>query len=644
MSSLSISQTNFTCPNLGQNTVILTVTDDAGNTNTCEATVTIEDNIDPILDCPAPVTLSADADCEAQIPDFAGALSTNNCNNATITQVPAAGTTITVGTTTVTVTATDNSGNSASCTTTVTVEDAIPPTLTCPADLTADCLADEHPVYTTWDAFITDGGAGSDNCSLNTASIILESESNNGTICSRIVTRTYRIADAFGNTATCSHTLTIDDDSAPTWTTNNLPQDVTVQCGEEVNPTPTLTATDNCLDNVLIEFNETLLPGAGPNDSATLTRIWTAYDICGNSIRHTQVVTILDTEDPELHNLPDITVEVECADDVPTMPDPPVYATDNCEGTVDFDFTEILVPGDCPNRFMIIRTWTATDFAGNSTVFSQKITVTDTEAPELAVRPLRRHYDCREAVEDAPYQFATDNCGVAFVDFYETENPGNCPNNVIIVRRWVAYDLCGNTSEWEQEIHVLDTIAPVLRSTPVDRIYACAEDIPVAPSVQAEDNCDIVFVDFAETTEPGSCPNQYTITRRWYAYDLCGNTDEHWQTITVKDSIAPTWTSALPDDVTVQCGEDANPAAVMTASDNCATPVDIELSEAFLPGAGPNDGATLTRTWTATDVCGNAIVHTQVVTILDTQAPALQNLPQANVGVVCSKMYRRLLP
>ncbi|MBK9335068.1 MAG: HYR domain-containing protein [Lewinellaceae bacterium] len=68
----------------------------------------------------------------------------NNCNNATITQVPAAGTIITVGTTTVTVTAADGAGNTATCTTTVTVEDTTAPTFTCPANVTvaanANCM------------------------------------------------------------------------------------------------------------------------------------------------------------------------------------------------------------------------------------------------------------------------------------------------------------------------------------------------------------------------------------------------------------------------------------------------------------------------------------------------------------------------
>ena len=43
---LSISQTEFDESHIGDNTVILTVTDNSGNTSTCEATVTVEAGLD----------------------------------------------------------------------------------------------------------------------------------------------------------------------------------------------------------------------------------------------------------------------------------------------------------------------------------------------------------------------------------------------------------------------------------------------------------------------------------------------------------------------------------------------------------------------------------------------------------------------
>src|SRR5690606_21551240 len=41
----------FTCANIGTNSVVLTVVDSSGNQSTCTATVTVEDNVQPVAVC-----------------------------------------------------------------------------------------------------------------------------------------------------------------------------------------------------------------------------------------------------------------------------------------------------------------------------------------------------------------------------------------------------------------------------------------------------------------------------------------------------------------------------------------------------------------------------------------------------------------
>ncbi|MBK9335067.1 MAG: HYR domain-containing protein [Lewinellaceae bacterium] len=257
MSSLSISQTNFTCQNLGQNTVILTVTDDAGNTNTCEATVTVQDNIDPILDCPAPVTLSADADCEAQIPDFAGALSTVNCGPVTVTQVPAAGTIITVGTTTVTVTATDNSGNTATCTTTVTVEDTTAPTFTCPANVTVAANANCMGSIPNLVVLVNNE---SDNCTANPA--VTQSIAA-GTLINSDVLVTITVTDAAGNSATCDVLVKVIDNTPPSAVCQNITLQLDLTGSVFISADDVDGGSDNCGLSSL-SINETNFTSAEP--------------------------------------------------------------------------------------------------------------------------------------------------------------------------------------------------------------------------------------------------------------------------------------------------------------------------------------------------------------------------------------------
>jgi uncharacterized protein YrzB (UPF0473 family) len=60
IASLVLNQTDFVCAEVGENTVTLTVTDVNGNITTCDALVTVEDNIAPIAIC-QDVTVQLDA-------------------------------------------------------------------------------------------------------------------------------------------------------------------------------------------------------------------------------------------------------------------------------------------------------------------------------------------------------------------------------------------------------------------------------------------------------------------------------------------------------------------------------------------------------------------------------------------------------
>src|SRR5207244_2705120 len=111
---------------VGVITNVFLVTDAAGNTATCSFTVTVNDSEPPVISCPAPTSASADAGCQAAVPNvLSGVTASDNCsgtNGITFSQSPAAGTQVGLGAHTITVTATDEAGNSATCTTTFTVE------------------------------------------------------------------------------------------------------------------------------------------------------------------------------------------------------------------------------------------------------------------------------------------------------------------------------------------------------------------------------------------------------------------------------------------------------------------------------------------------------------------------------------------
>ena len=97
--------------------------------------------------------------------------------------------------------------------------------------------------------------------------------------------------------------------------------------------TDTVTATDNCDDDVQVDLVSTTTQtsdGSATDDCYEITNTWTATDNCGNTNIHTQVITVEDTIIPTFENTPsDLTVECDALPATDT-----VTAIDNCDDNV----------------------------------------------------------------------------------------------------------------------------------------------------------------------------------------------------------------------------------------------------------------------------------------------------------------------
>lgn len=175
----------------------------AGTKDAFVAKIGCDTNTAPTIICPAPTRATANASCQAAIPNVTGGVTaSDNCSGTvTITQSPAASTMVGPGAHTITVTATDASGNMATCTTTFTVADSAPPTLTCPADIAANKAVGACSAIVNYST-----PSATDSCSV--ASVICAPPSGS-TFPVGMTTVTCRATDAAVNTAACAFNMSV---------------------------------------------------------------------------------------------------------------------------------------------------------------------------------------------------------------------------------------------------------------------------------------------------------------------------------------------------------------------------------------------------------------------------------------------------
>ncbi|OXB06393.1 hypothetical protein B0A81_13845 [Flavobacterium plurextorum] len=192
---------------------------------------------------------------------------------------------------------------------------------------------------------------------------------------------------------------------------------------------------------------------------------------------------------------------------------------------------------------------------------------------------------------------------------------------------------------WVYTYTIDNTIAPT-GTAPADLKVQCIADIPTA-NINAvsgiNGNCNNnVTVTVLDTNNGGSgCVSSPYIVTRTYTLTDCGGLKTNLvQTITAVDTTKPVFVEALPANVTIECSAVIPAAVILTATDNCSAAT-VVYSEVKANGSCSGN-YQLQRTWTASDVCGNQTVHTQIINIVDTTAPVFaETLPAKTINASC---------
>lgn len=231
--NMVLDMTDFTCANIGDNAVTLTVTDIYGNDADCTATVTVEDMVSPMITCPADETIvivdandcTVDYDGVAMISDNCSLAADINVTASIVLNLVAGGTgptgTVTLtndgsgnimidaddlraGDNVITLTATDGNGQVSTCDFTITVEDTFGPQVNfCPGDISVTAPAGDCEVAVSFAQPVFN-----DPC--DNFTISFTHQSGNLFPVGETTTVVWTATDDSGNTAECTFDITVD--------------------------------------------------------------------------------------------------------------------------------------------------------------------------------------------------------------------------------------------------------------------------------------------------------------------------------------------------------------------------------------------------------------------------------------------------
>src|SRR2546425_1205273 len=466
--------------------------------------------------------------------------------------------------------------------------DKTPPSITAPADMTAEATGLLTSVSEGQATATDDSGIAS----------ITNNAPQKFLLGTTVVTWT--ATDNGGNVAKAVQKITVADTTAPVLT---APQPVTVEAKSPDHNVVDL-GLPSVNDAVGVESVTNDAPAYFPLGQTTVT--WTARDASGNTATAKQMVTVQDTTAPVIHAPSDITQEATSATSN-VVPLGNATVTDN--GIIKS------VTNNAPADFLLgktIVTWTATDGAGNKANANQIVDVVDTTPPKLTP-PKDIKAEATSLTDNAidlGNATATDIEPVTITSNATKTFP--LGKNLVL---WTATDGAGNKANATQIVDVVDTTAPKLTPPKDITIEATSakDNVVDIGKANATDTVGVVSITNNATT---AFPIGKTVIT-WTAKDTSGNTANTTQIVDVVDTTPPKLTP--PKDIKAEATsltDNAIDLGNATATD--IEPVTITSNATKTFPLGKN-----LVLWTATDGAGNKANATQTVDVVDTTSPKL---------------------
>ncbi|MBK9733706.1 MAG: HYR domain-containing protein [Saprospiraceae bacterium] len=623
----------------------------------------------PTITCPATVNVNADSGfCFASQVALGTAVTGAACSVASVTPrfnnvVVTNSTQFPVGSNVVTWTVTDITGATATCQQSVVVNDNQPPVISCPINITANTSPGLCASIVNYTAPI-----GTDNCpganTLRTTGLASGSSFPLG-----ITTNTFVVTAANGTTASCSFTVNVLDNQAPS---------VTCPLAISVNNNPGLCYATNVNLGTLIRSDNCMVSsfGATLNNVPIVpltqfpvginTVIWTVTDQSNNTATCTQIVTVTDNQNPTIICPLNLNVNANNGSCFATgVVLGSATTSDNCGVQTTISRLNNVVTTNLTQYPVGINTviWTVTDVNGRTATCAQTVIVTDNQNPTITC-PLSITVNanlgvCYASNVNLGTAATADNCGIASTisrfsgapTTPTTQYPVGTTNSVI----WTVTDVNSRTATCVQNVTVIDNQAPSI-TCPANQTVSLNNSCNlVVPSLTAlpirMDNCSPTTITQSPTagTIITSFHNQtnmltYTVT------DAAGLTATCAITMTSKDVLGPDIACKGLRIISLSDFPELPASSfIQTAVDNCGGPVTYSARRMgnICGGNTPDDlgnyvefccndvNQTITIIVRVTDQRNNFTECMTTVTVQDKVAPIITPGSLPDVSISC---------
>jgi len=598
-------------------------------------------------------------------------------------------------------TAKDAAGNSTSYTQKIALTpDITPPVVTTEAkNDTADCSAGN--AETQFQSWITSqgGAAASDNCGIyewltRPANPVFDGN------CGVPVTVTFIVRDFCGNRDSTTASFYVTDNVKPTlqspavdllascetdpliafadWLESGANADVRDNCSPDIQLSYRYHGQDiseaQLLDTLTAQLqlpcHQQLVGGVTYTDVKAYLNIEFIYaDFCGNSVSDQAYFAIRDTTPPVLISPGQDTTLFSCLPGGLTQTFTDWYnsgagasAQDNCGGvewqgipTLSEALDSLNSGHQSCDQSLSVR-FTPRDDCGNvaDTSFVSVFSIHDTDGPTFTVGAEDYQLSCigndgqdsliswinrkgRAVIDDCnepewdhfSWISSTGDSGTGQFDVgpYPQADSSSCTGYIDLI--FYAKDNCNNSSSDTARFNSGDNEPPVAVNPPLDTTIACSQNIPDFDPMFT-DNCglqgEVIFTTSStQSIDLGTCAHyQYDITRSWTATDFCGNATTLSQIIHVVDTVAPEPLDDLSD-LVLGCHDEIPEAQVFFNDDCSLASYTLDETSTFDPDENSCAHYTysITRVYTAKDLCENTRIISRLISVQDTTPPSL---------------------